>query len=140
MIETMLPVDADTIAAVSTPPGEGGIGVVRLSGSAALAIARRLFRGRHRSLPDCPLPRTAYYGHALGPDGGALDECLLTWFLAPHSYTGEEVVEISGHGSGLALARILESACRLGARVAEPGEFTRRAFLNGRLDLASAEA
>lgn len=130
----------DTIAAVSTAPGEAGIGVVRLSGPRALACARVLFR-RTPPLPEPPRPRHAYFGEVVDPAGSnRLDDCLLTWFPAPHSYTGEEVVELSCHGSPVVLRALLRGLLATGARLAEPGEFTRRAFLNGRMDLAAAEA
>jgi tRNA modification GTPase len=131
----------DTIVAIATPPGEGGIGVVRLSGPAALAIATRLFRSNAGVDPNTFLSHTVHLGRAVEPESEeTIDVALLTPFRAPHSYTGEEVVEISGHGSNLALIRLVEAALRQGARLAEPGEFTRRAFLNGRMDLAAAEA
>ncbi len=136
----MSPVLADTIVAISTPRGEGGIGIVRLSGAGALAIARAFFRPGSGELEFPPRPRHAYHGTARSTDGETIDECLLTWFRAPRSYTGEDVVELSAHGSIFALGRIVEAACARGARLAEPGEFTRRAFLNGRLDMARAEA
>jgi tRNA modification GTPase len=131
----------DTIAAIATPLGEGGIGVVRLSGPAALSIATRLFRSASGVDPAQFPSHTVHLGRAVEPETGqTIDVALLTPFRAPHSYTGEEVVEISGHGSSMALLRLLRAAQREGARLAEPGEFTRRAFLNGRMDLAEAEA
>jgi len=126
----------DTIVAIATPPGRGGIGVVRLSGPRATAIAQELI-GRDTSLA----PRAATFTRILDPQSGkVLDQVVATWFAQPHSYTGEDVVEISGHGSPVLLARIVELAIQSGARLAEPGEFTLRAFLNGRLDLPQAEA
>ncbi len=126
----------DTIVAISTPPGRGGIGIVRLSGSRALPIALSL-------VPIDP-PAThakARFAHVLDPETGApLDEAIVTFFAAPHSYTAEDVVEIATHGSPVILAHIVRSTVSLGARLAEPGEFTQRAFLNGRLDLVEAEA
>jgi tRNA modification GTPase len=131
----------DTIVAIATPMGEGGIGVVRLSGPDALAIAGRLFRSASGSDPAQFASHTAHLGRAVEPESGeTIDVALLTPFRAPRSYTGEEVVEISGHGSNRALLRLVGAAQREGARLAEPGEFTRRAFLNGRMDLAEAEA
>ncbi len=124
----------DTIAAISTPLGEGGIGIVRLSGKEARLIAQRVFRGRlsHRCLN---------YGHIIDPDSGeVVDEVLACFMAAPHTYTREDVVEINCHGGPLPLQRILELVLRCGARLAHPGEFTLRAFLNGRIDLAQAEA
>ncbi len=124
----------DTIAAISTPLGEGGIGIVRLSGPEALAIARRLFTGElsHRRLS---------YGHIADPETGErVDEVLATFMAAPQTYTREDTVEINGHGGPAPLQRTLGLALRYGARLANPGEFTLRAFLNGRIDLAQAEA
>ncbi len=129
----------DTIAAISTPIGEGGIGIVRMSGPAAVTILRRLF------VPGSPLPtfqpRTLHYGHIVEPaTGEVVDEVLAVYMPAPGTYTRQDVVEIDGHGGIVALRRILALCLRQGARLAEPGEFTARAFLNGRLDLAQAEA
>lgn len=133
---------ADTIAAVATPPGEGGIGVVRVSGRRAFEIAQRLWKDRH---PSDPLParpaRTIHLGLIVDPvTKEAVDEALLLLFKAPHSYTGEDVVEFSCHGGPVILSRVMALLLREGARAAEPGEFTQRAFLNGRMDLAQAEA
>ncbi|ADC73088.1 tRNA modification GTPase TrmE [Thioalkalivibrio sp. K90mix] len=126
---------ADTIVAVATPPGVGGIGVVRLSGPQSLVIARRL-TGRDRLRP-----RQAHYGRLTDPASGeTIDDGLILYFPAPHSYTGEDVVELQGHGSPVLLEALVAAAVGLGARRARPGEFTEQAFLNGRLDLAQAEA
>jgi tRNA modification GTPase len=129
---------ADTIAAISTPLGEAGIGIVRLSGPHAYAIARRLFRPRH------PHPQwrshRLYLGHIVDPDGAIIDEVLLAFMQAPHTYTREDVVEINCHSGYGVLRRILDLALAAGARLARPGEFTLRAFLSGRLDLTQAEA
>src|SRR2546421_8514333 len=125
---------ADTIVAIATPPGRGGIGVVRLSGPEAHAVARQLI-AHNRPLE----PRRATFTSAIvGPD--PLDHVIATYFPAPASYTGEEVVELSAHGSPVILHAIVAAAIARGARLAEPGEFTLRAFLNGRIDLAQAEA
>jgi tRNA modification GTPase len=128
----------DTIAAISTPPGRGGIGVVRLSGPRAAAIAIQLVRLRQ------PLAhgrvRLADVLDGIGGDAARIDEALVTWFAAPHSYTAEDVVEIAAHGSPVVLDLLLRRSLDLGARLAEPGEFTQRAFLAGRLDLTQAEA
>jgi tRNA modification GTPase len=133
--------DRDTIAAIATPPGEGGIGVVRLSGPAAAMIAARLFRGAGGADAAGFASHTAHYGWAVEPETAErIDECVLTLFRAPRSYTGEDVAELACHGSNVGLGRVLSAARRAGARLAEPGEFTRRAFLNGRIDLARAEA
>jgi len=124
----------DTIAAISTPLGEGGIGIVRLSGAEALPIAKAVFRGK---LSD----RRLSYGHIIDPQTGErVDEVLVSYMAAPHTYTTEDVVEINCHGGPLPLQRILQLALRHGARLAQPGEFTLRAFLNGRIDLAQAES
>ncbi len=131
---------SDTIAAISTPLGQGGIGIVRLSGEKALDIADRIFKpGRGDQLPSTLPTHTVHYGRVVDGDE-VVDEALLTLMHAPRSYTREDVVEISCHGSMVALRRVLELALAHGARLAEPGEFTKRAFLNGRLDLAQAEA
>jgi tRNA modification GTPase len=130
----------DTIAAISTPPGRGGIGIVRLSGADSVSIAAQLVRLRQ------PLePARARLADVVGDDGpGAepevIDEALVTYFEAPHSYTAEDVVEIAAHGSPVILEFLLRRAIALGARLAEPGEFTHRAFVSGRLDLTQAEA
>jgi tRNA modification GTPase len=124
----------DTIAAISTPLGEGGIGIVRLSGSEARPIAERIFRGRlaHRRLN---------YGHIIDPESSeVVDEALVCYMAAPYTYTREDVVEINCHGGPLPLQRILQLVLRYGARLAHPGEFTLRAFLNGRIDLVQAES
>ena len=132
---------SDTIVAIATPLGEGGIGVVRLSGPAALPIGARIFRSNSGADPAGFPSHTVHLGRAVDAESEeTIDVALWTAFRAPRSYTGEDVVEISGHGSNLALLRIVEAARREGARLAEPGEFTRRAFLNGRMDLAEAEA
>ena len=120
----------DTIVAIATPPGRGGIGVVRLSGPDAVAITRQLIT-HHGEL----LPR-----HATFTRTRAIDQVVVTYFPSPHSYTGEDVVELSAHGSPVVLRAIVESAIAHGARLAEPGEFTLRAFLSGRMDLMQAEA
>jgi len=127
----------DTIVAISTPVGRGGLGVVRLSGSRAIEIATRLIK-----LPKIPLEtQRAMLGTFSGLESGpALDQVVVTCFRRPHSYTAEDVVEISCHGAPVILRHLVECCCQCGARAAEPGEFTLRAFLNGRIDLAQAEA
>jgi len=131
----------DTIAAIATPIGEGGLGVIRLSGPQALPIAREVFRDRHGHPVGRWLSHRVRFGSLSNPRTGAkIDEVLMTYMRAPHSYTCEDVVEISGHGGISVMARILEALIDTGARLAEPGEFTKRAFLNGRLDLSQAEA
>jgi tRNA modification GTPase len=129
---------ADTIAAISTPLGEGGIGIVRLSGPEALPIARRLFRPRKKRRRW--QAHRLYLGHIVDPGQGVVDEVLLTFMPAPHTYTREDVVEINCHSGYGVLSRILELALARGARLARPGEFTLRAYLSGRIDLTQAEA
>ena len=124
----------DTIAAVATAAGRGGIGILRLSGPRALAIARQL-TGR-----DTFRPRYAHRAAFLDSTGARLDDGLALYFPAPHSFTGEDVIECNCHGSPVVLDLLLQAACAAGARPAEPGEFSRRAFLNDKLDLAQAEA
>jgi len=125
----------DTIAAISTPPGRGGIGIVRLSGPEAAGIAAQLVSLRQ------PLEHArARLADVLDEDAGRIDEALVTFFGAPNSYTAEDLVEIAAHGSPVVLELLLRRALGLGARLAEPGEFTQRAFLAGRLDLTQAEA
>jgi len=126
----------DTIVAISTPPGRGGIGVVRLSGPDARKIAAPLLR-----LAQEPAAGRALFGELIEPESGErVDEVVVTFFEKPHSYTTDDVVEISAHGSPVVLRQVVEWALERGARLAEPGEFTLRAFLNGRLDLTQAEA
>ncbi len=131
----------DTICAIATPPGEGGIGIIRLSGEKALEIASRVFVGaKGRTVRDFKT-HTLHHGELRAPDTGErLDEVLVAVMKAPRSYTCEDVVEFHCHGGPLVLRLGLEALIRSGARLAEPGEFTKRAFLNGRLDLAQAEA
>ncbi len=127
----------DTIAAISTPPGEGAIAIIRVSGPQALTIAGRLFRGKK---PVAELaPRTLHFG-VFAENNERLDEGLLALFSAPGSYTGEPMAEIHCHGGILVSSHLLEAVLAAGARAAEPGEFTRRAFLNGKMDLTQAEA
>lgn len=128
----------DTIAAIATAPGSAGVGIVRVSGEGAHAIADALFRGRRRP-SRTPVGRFLF-GHLLAADGEVLDEGLCLIFRAPHSYTGEDVVEFQSHGSPAVLGRVLGRVLELGARLARPGEFTLRAYLAGRLDLSQAEA
>lgn len=128
----------ETIVAVATPPGRGGVSVVRLSGSAALSIALQILRLRHPERP--PAPHRVRYGHVVDADGSVIDDALLTWFAAPHSYTGENVVEIGTHGAPVVVQTVVQLSLERGARLANPGEFTERAFLNRRLDLTQAEA
>jgi len=131
----------DTIAAIATPLGEGGIGIVRISGPEAVSIGDQMFAAkRGDTLAELGTYKVRY-GRVLEPETNRqLDEALALVMLAPHSYTGEDVVEIQCHGGVVVIREILDLALRLGARLAEPGEFTKRAFLNGRLDLSQAEA
>lgn len=122
-----------TIAAIATPPGAGGIGIVRVSGPRARAIAQAL-TGKN------PQPRKVYFCAFRNEDGSILDRGLAMYFAAPKSFTGEDVLELHAHGSPVVLNLLLQRACELGARTARPGEFSERAFLNGKLDLAQAEA
>jgi len=131
-------VKSDVIAAISTPRGEGGIAIVRLSGQGALAVAKQVFR--RSSPPFYVRPWRVYLGEVVGPGEEPLDECLFTYFRGPRSFTGEDVVELSVHGGSFVAGRVLEALLARGARVAGPGEFTQRAFVNGRLSLAQAEA
>lgn len=126
---------ADTIVAIATPPGRGGIGVVRVAGPGAVAIVSRMIG------LETLAPRHATFTRVTHPtDGTVLDHVVVTWFAAPHSYTGDDVVELSAHGSPWVLQQIVNIACAEGARLAEPGEFTFRAYVNGRMDLVQAEA
>ena len=128
----------DTIAAIATPPGTGGIGIVRVSGPEALPLLRQVFQ-------PCParsafVSRHLYYGHIRARTGALLDEVLAVYMPGPHSYTAEDVVELQCHAAPVVLQELLEHLFLLGARPAEPGEFTKRAFLAGRIDLSQAEA
>jgi len=127
----------DTITAIATPSGEGGIGIVRLSGADALPILECIFTPARRGAWR---PFHMRLGHVLDTSGATIDEALAVYMRAPHSFTAEDVVEISCHGGPLVLGRVLARALESGARQAEPGEFTMRAFLNGRIDLTQAEA
>ena len=124
----------DTIVAVSTPLGQGGIGIVRLSGKETLSIADQMFVTKNKKRPSEFKSFSVHYGEVVCR-GETIDEALLTLMRAPKSYTKEDVVEISSHGGMVAVGAILKAATGLGARLAEPGEFTKRAFLNGRIDL-----
>ncbi len=124
---------AETIAAIATAPGRGGIGVIRVSGQKLLAFAQALSCKR-------PLPRIATLADFRAADASVIDSGLLLYFPAPHSFTGEDVLEVQGHGGSVVMQMLLARCLDLGARLAEPGEFTRRAYLNGKLDLAQAEA
>ncbi len=132
---------AETIAAVATPPGTGGIAIIRISGRDALAIAAQIFRPLRSGRAQDYAGYSAHYGQFFDPETGQIaDDGLLTVFRRPHSYTGEDAAELSCHGGRVTTAAVLRLALRAGARMASPGEFTLRAFLNGRIDLAQAEA
>lgn len=130
--------NSDTIAAIATPPGVGGIGIIRISGPLALPILSALFRMHrpHQKIQSHKL----YYGTVVDQNGSILDEILAAYMKAPHTYTREDIVELQSHGSYLVLNSILAEVLSRGARLAEPGEFTKRAFLAGRIDLTRAEA
>ena len=137
MSDTQLP--DDTIAAVATPIGQAGIGIIRISGSRATQIAERIFRPRTPAKELCS--HRLYLGNLIDPATGArIDEVLLSFMKAPHSYTREDVLEINSHSGYLLLAKILGIVIKEGARIAKPGEFTFRAYVNGRIDLTQAEA
>lgn len=131
----------DTIAAIATPVGEGGLAVIRISGPDALGVAERCFVpiGKHGAKPSAAPTHTLHLGHVVR-DGQRVDEVLLAVMRAPRTFTREDVIELTCHGGLLPAKLVLETTLANGARLAEPGEFTRRAFLNGRLDLAQAEA
>jgi len=123
----------DTIAAIATPPGTGGVSIIRISGGEALAIAARVS-------DTTPAPRRATLAHIRDARGDTLDQALLLYYPAPHSYTGEDTLEIQGHGGIAVTQAVLAAVLDAGARLAEPGEYTRRAYLNNKIDLAQAEA
>jgi tRNA modification GTPase TrmE len=128
----------ETIAAIATPPGEGAIGIVRISGPEALSVAERVVRSKRR-LSDVP-SHTLVYGKVVDEHERILDDVLVGVMRAPRTYTGEDLIEINCHGGPVILQRVLERVLQAGARLAQPGEFTKRAFLNGKMDLAQAEA
>lgn len=125
--------DKDTIAAIATPPGQGGIGIVRVSGKKAAKIAKGI-------LGKMPVPRIAHYGVFLDDGANAIDKGIALYFEAPHSFTGEDVLELHGHGGPVVMDMLLKRALALGARAARAGEFSERAFLNEKIDLTQAEA
>lgn len=131
---------SDTIAAIATPLGYGGIGIIRISGPGALLVAASLFRSGSFN-PSRPVSHRLYYGSILDPEDGCfIDDVLVAYMRAPSSYTAEDVIEINCHSGLIVLQKILGLVLHAGARLAEPGEFTKRAFLNGRIDLTRAEA
>ena len=131
--------DSETIAAIATPPGEGGVGIVRISGSSVWKIADEIFQPLDKTAVSAREHGTFAYGKVVEADGAEIDTGLALVMRAPKSYTCEDVVEIQGHGGAVGMRRILRRALDAGARMAEPGEFTKRAFLNGRIDLVQAE-
>ena len=128
----------DTIAAIATPIGEGGISVIRISGPNAIAIADQKFRGKRKLYTVNT--HTAHHGFFHDGTSEVIDEVVVTVFRCPHSYTSEDIVEISCHGSIFISKKILTEIISSGARMAQPGEFTKRAFINGKMDLSQAEA
>ena len=132
--------ETETIAAISTPPGEGGIGIIRISGDQALAVGAKILRQRSGNPVTTWPERKVRLGYVVTAEDDPIDEVIYFYFKKNRSYTGEDVLEIQGHGGYQNLKRILSTILQAGARAAEPGEFTQRAFLNGRLDLAQAEA
>src|ERR1700758_382901 len=129
---------SDTIAAISTPPGEGAIALVRISGANAIEIADKVSRGKEP--PSKFASHVQHLGEIFSAENQLIDQVVLSVHRAPASYTGEDLVEISCHGGTLVSAKVLEACLRAGARAARPGEFTERAFLNGKMDLTQAEA
>lgn len=137
MIDTHIHSSDDTICAISTPPGVGGIAVARVSGPKALEVVQKIWKGKPL---DAMKSHSAHLGTILDSQGNTLDQGVATLFLAPASFTGEDVLELSVHGSRFVQRELLNALMAAGARLAEPGEFTRRAFVNGKFDLAQAEA
>ena len=125
----------DTIIALATPPGIGAIGVIRLSGKDAVDLVNRVFKGKDLTKQKS---HTIHFGTIRDENDRILDEVLVSLFIAPKSYTGENVIEISCHGSNYILQEIIQLFVKIGARPAQPGEFTMRAFLNGKMDLSQA--
>ena len=127
----------DTICAIATPIGEGGISIIRVSGKNSFDIVKKIFEGKGEI--ENYKPFTIHFGKIIDPEFGLNDEVLISIFKSPHSYTGEDLIEINSHGGSLVTKKIINLLLRSGARLAEPGEFTKRAFLNGRIDLTQAE-
>ena len=130
----------DTIAAISTPPGEGGIGIVRLSGVDSFKIVNKIFQPYNKKLFQTPIKSFTMHLGYIKDDNRIIDEVLVSFMKAPHTYTREDVVEINCHGGAIAVNEVLRLVLEKGARLADPGEFTKRAFINGRIDLSQAEA
>jgi len=129
-------IPGETIAAVATPPGEGGVAIIRISGNSALSVAAKIYSGPLLSYQS----HTMHFGKIIDLAGNLVDEVLIVVMKAPNSYTGEETVEIHCHGGSLITSQVLQTALQAGARAALPGEFTFKAYMNGKLDLAQAEA
>ena len=129
----------DTIAAIATALADSGIGIIRMSGSEAVTVADRVFCAKNKKTLQQSASHTIHYGYIMENDE-VIDEVLVMLMKAPCSYTREDTVEINCHGGVLVMRKIMETVCRHGARPAEPGEFTKRAFLNGRIDLTQAES
>src|SRR6201984_3482741 len=127
----------DTIAAISTPPGEGAIALLRVSGGNSIDVADKIFRGKEK--PSRFAAHVQHFGEIVNEADHIIDQVMVSIHFAPASYTGEDLVEISCHGGTLVSAKVLEACLRAGARAARPGEFTERAFLNGKMDLTQAE-
>ena len=130
----------DTICAISTAPGRGGIAVIRISGPESVEITDRIFHAANNKKLSDAKPNTTHYGSIVDDDNHPIDDVIATLFVAPHSFTGETTIEISCHGSTYIQQQIIALLLRKGCRLAQPGEFTRRAFTNGKLDLSQAEA
>ena len=130
----------DTITAIGTKPGEAAIGIVKVSGNKSIAIVDRIFRSKSRKKLSAIETYNMIYGHIVDKNSDIIDEVIVSVMKSPHSYTREDVVEINCHGGLVATEKVLELCVENGARIAEPGEFTKRAFLNGRIDLSQAEA
>ena len=129
-----------TIVAISTAPGIGGIGIIRMSGENSFKILEKVFKPRKEEKIEDIKGYTIKYGNIISQDGKIIDEVLVSYFKAPKSYTTENMCEINSHGGNIVMKQILELCIKNGAKLAEPGEFTKRAFLNGRIDLTQAEA
>lgn len=135
----MFQIEKQTIAAISTAVSESGIGIVRMSGEQAIEIADKVYKGKNDKQLSCQKTYTIHYGYIVDSEE-VIDEVLVMLMRGPHSYTGEDTIEINCHGGVYVVNRVLETLIKYGARPAEPGEFTKRAFLNGRIDLSQAEA
>src|SRR3989338_4439170 len=130
----------DTIAAIATPVGEGGLSIIRISGKDSWEVANKVFRSAKQKDARKLKTHTIHYGSIVDENEQVLDRVLISLFKGPHSYTGEDVIEVSSHGGIANSQRILKAIMKQGVRMADPGEFTKRAFLNGRIDLTQAEA